>query len=106
MGNNNLTGKIEQTFPDDVRIYLSCSNNQLTSLDVSGCSALESLRCNNNKISSVIPEWFSQLSHFYHDVRYSYSRKTINGKWVIKYEDRGYGWWYPGEPGKGRHSPD
>ena len=165
---NNLTGYIKQTFPDDVRIYLYCennqltsldvsgcsaltylscgnnqltsldvsgcsalsnlycsnnqltsldvsgcsalsnlycSNNQLTSLDVSGCSALTSLRCENNKISSIIPEWFSQLV-FHYDVRYSYYKKYINGEWVIKYEDRGYGWWYPGEPGKGKHSPD
>ena len=170
LSDNNLTGKIDQTFPNNVKIslfcdanqltslnvsgctslsifecdnnqltsldvsgctsldYFDCGNNQLTSLDVSGCTSLYSLYCgnnqltsldvsactslkdldcSNNKITSVIPEWFSQLHNFYHDVRYSYYEGYINGKWVvIKHEDRGYGWWYPGEPEKGEHSPD
>ena len=85
---------------------LSCSHNQLTSLNVSGCTALRELSCENNKIKSIIPAWFSQLKHFSYDVRYRYSHEYIDGKYVKVYEDNGYGWWYPGEPGKGEHSPD
>ena len=51
--NNNLTGKIEQTFPDDVDVILSCADNQLTSLNVSGCTALTSLGCSNNQLVSL-----------------------------------------------------
>ena len=80
---------------------LRCSDNQLTSLNVSGCTALKSLQCDNNKISSVIPKWFSQLEWFIHDIRYSYYYE--NG--VKIYTDKGYGWWYPGEPQKGYHAP-
>ncbi len=85
---------------------LSCNNNRLTSLDVSGCTSLEGLDCENNQILSVIPGWFSQLKNFSYDVRYRYYEEYIDGKWVDMYEDRGIGWWYPGEPAKGKHSPD
>ena len=181
LSNNNLTGKIEQTFPDDLINldcernqltsldvsglgYLNCSNNQLTSLDVSGCKWLGYLDCSNNQltsldvssctslatlwcssnqltsldvsgctslmslycyvnqltsldisgctslgrlvchenqISSEIPDWFSQLTIFEYDQRYTYSSEYTNG-----YQDNGYGWWYPGEPEKGYHGRD
>ena len=77
---------------------LYCDNNQLTSLNVSGCTALKSLGCNDNNISSVIPDWFSQLDYFGYDIRFKYFTAT-------KYEDRGKGWWYPGEPARGYHKP-
>ena len=85
---------------------LDCDNNRLTSLNVSGCKALKYLCCTNNKISSVIPEWFSQLIWFTHDIRYYYFYIWNNDKRITKYEDRNIGWWYPGEPKKGEHSPN
>ena len=33
--------------------YLDCSHNQLTSLDVSGCTVLESLYCGENQLTSL-----------------------------------------------------
>jgi len=80
-----------------------CYNNQITSLNITGCTALKSLECYDNKISSVIPDWFSQLEYFYYDQRYFYHEEFIDGKWVVKIEDAGYGWWYPGEPERGYH---
>ena len=68
---NNLTGKIEQAFPEDLNIYLicyinqltsldvsgvmylQCHQNQLTSLDVSGCTALKYLYCHGNQLTSL-----------------------------------------------------
>lgn len=106
--------------------YLNCSNNQLTSLDVSGCTALVRLYCNNNlltslnfsdcpflyhlicqenKLSGEIGSWVSQFTpfgSFYHDARYEYWTDET-GK--INYKDNGIGWWYPGEPESGSHSP-
>ncbi|GHT75045.1 hypothetical protein AGMMS50262_09280 [Bacteroidia bacterium] len=78
---------------------LFCENNQLTSLNVSDCTSLTGLDCTNNKILSEIPVWFKQVTYFYYDVRYSYDWE--NG--VMKYTDKGVGWWYPGEPEKGYH---
>ena len=75
---------------------LQCYNNNLTSLDVSGCTALEWLDCRNNKISQVITEFYDNLNAFNYDRRYEY--------WGWSgYTDRGFGWWYPGEPEKGYH---
>ena len=87
---------------------LDCYGNQITSLNVEGCTSLSHLDCRNNKINSVIPDWFSQISEFYHDKKYRYWQNwsdLING-YVTHYEANTYGWWYPGEPGKGKHSPD
>jgi hypothetical protein len=82
--------------------YLYCYNNQLVSLDVSGCTSLKSLSCSKNKIVSIIPNWFSQFS-FSYDQRYRYKKVYENGQEFIKYEDNGVGWWYPGEPDRGYH---
>ncbi len=53
LGNNNLTGKIDQTFPDDVKLELNVYDNQLTSLNISDCTALEFLSCDNNQLTSL-----------------------------------------------------
>ena len=87
---------------------LSCSDNQLTSLDVSTCKSLNTLECHNNKITSEIPDWFSQLGTFIHDYRYTYWTEWNYEEDVLvyKYKDMGIGWWYPGEPEKGSHTPN
>ena len=46
-------------------------------MDVSGCTALTHLYCHNNKIRSVIPDWFSQLSTFNHDIRFRYWKESV-----------------------------
>lgn len=86
---------------------LTCFVCKLTSLDVSGCTSLAYLDCSNNKITSIIPTWFSQFN-FIHDVRYEYKKvwSDLFEDYVIQSTDNGYGWWYPGEPAKGEHSPD
>ena len=45
----------------------------------------------------MIPDWFSQITNFNYEKRYQYSKFTGT------YTDKGYGWWYPGEPEKGYH---
>lgn len=105
---------------------LQCMNVKLASLDVSDCTALETLNCGFNmslvelilptskkfytsfycwetRITKEIPNWFPDnlLPQTYFQ-RYSYT----GGKYgeEIKVIDNGYGWWYPGEPEKKRHS--
>jgi len=84
---------------------LYCSENQLTSLEMTDCYPVY-FNCENNKITSVIPETHYGL--FYsdnYDIRYEYYEVKIGDEWVTQYKDKGYGWWYEGEPGKGKHSP-
>lgn len=88
---------------------LYCENNQIVLFNISGCTSLKHLVCKNNKIKSEIPEWLYKVLHhsiaFSHDQRYEYSRVFENGKYVVKYKDKGVGWWYPGEPESKSHTP-
>ncbi|MBR1469095.1 MAG: leucine-rich repeat domain-containing protein [Prevotella sp.] len=45
--------------------YLYCYDNQLTSLDVSGCTALTSLRCEDNQLTSLNVSGCTVLANFY-----------------------------------------
>ena len=81
-------------------VRLDCHDNQLTSLDVSGCTALEYLDCRDNQLTQEITGIFAEIDSFLHDERYEYYRDADG---LIQYRDRGKGWWYPGEPGKGYH---
>ncbi len=85
--------------------WLNCFSNQLTSLDVSGCTELVSLDCANNQLTQVITGVFAELTYFSHDERYEYwdVDKYVDGVGYVRYEDKGVGWWYPGEPQKGYH---
>ena len=81
---------------------LLCSNNFLTAVDVSDCSALRIFVCENNKIISEIPLYLKGVILGL-DYRYDYYYE--NGE--TKYIDNNIGWWYPGEPGSGKHDwPD
>lgn len=78
---------------------LYCSKNRLTDINISSCKKLESLHCSENSILKQVPVDFKRLKDFYGDVRYHYG-------WpggVLTWEDRGIGWWYPGEPESGYH---
>lgn len=89
---------------------MNCDSNQLSSLNVSGCTALKRLCVISSKYMSVIPKWFSQLEVFSHCSRFEYWKETVyvDGEYVeiTRYKDNGYGWWYPGEPEKGYHGPN
>ena len=64
LSSNNLTGKIEQTFPDDLGISLDVSNNLLTSIKVSGSKSLVHLYCNNNPLTSLDASGCTALSSY------------------------------------------
>ena len=103
---------------------LSCDRNEsLGSLDVSTCTYLSVLDCRMCGLSSLglcpnvkyywllcsnnpylIKEFPSSLivTHiFEYDQRYIYHGWDENGNPI--FTDRGYGWYYPGEPEKGYH---
>ncbi len=75
---------------------LDCSYNRMQKIDITSMKPLR-IWCQGNRIGGEIPEHFDRMLEFEYDVRYEYH--TENGT----YTDRGYGWWYPGEPEKMRH---
>lgn len=106
---------------------INCSGTSISSLNVESCRNLQSLDCSNTPISSLnfescrnlhylssldcnkllkkVPSWFSKSITFRHDARYyDYEwKETELGTRYLYYKDRGYGWWYEGEPGRGYH---
>ncbi len=88
--------------PLDTHIFvrLDCSHNGLRKADITSMTYLLHLWCAGNYIGGEIPDWFTErLIDFEHDARYEYRLD------VGTYSDRGYGWWYPGEPEKMCHEP-
>lgn len=78
-----------------MRLYCG-SNENLKELNIDGLqSSLKYLKCRGTAITKEIPLWFDKLYKFKHDARYDYSGET--------WKDRGFGWWYPGEPESGKH---
>ncbi|MDE7438612.1 MAG: hypothetical protein K2M93_09030 [Muribaculaceae bacterium] len=84
----------------DLEIFerLDCSYNRLREADIASLPKLLRLWCQGNRIGGEIPEHFDRLLEFEYDARYEYRPQTGT------YTDRGYGWWYPGEPDKMSHS--
>lgn len=100
---------------------------QLTSLDVSSCSSLQVLDCAENislatlllpedglsnfsrmavqdtRITREIPNWLTFKSGQYEQRYTDYKITYVQGEKQVTYTDKGYGWWYPGEPDKGYH---
>lgn len=77
---------------------ISCFNNGLERLDIEENPRLGIFWCFGNRIGGEIPPWLDKVAQFEHDARYEY---PSDGSAAI---DRGYGWWYPGEPASGRHA--
>ena len=68
LSNNNLIGVIDQTFPNNIKLELRVSGNQLTSLNVSGCTALVKLECEYNHLTSLnVSSCTSLKSLFFND---------------------------------------
>lgn len=71
---------------------LDCSYNNLRSAEIASLPGLLRLWCQGNRIGGEIPSHFDRLLEFEYDHRYEYDEAAGT------YTDRGYGWWYPGEP--------
>lgn len=82
----------------DIFERLDCSYNRLREADIVSLPKLLRLWCQGNRIGGEIPEHFDRLLEFEYDARYEYRPQTGT------YTDRGYGWWYPGEPDKMSHT--
>ena len=107
--------------------YLKCYKNQLTSLNVTGCTALQELDCSNNLLTSlnvnectklfllycyynniceVRPAIFDKIPYLNlnYDIRYEYTWDSKQRKYVVE-KDHGKGYWYDHEPEGGCHAP-
>ena len=62
--NGELSGKGLLLGNKPVLDKLICSNNNLTEIDISGCTKLSLLQCNNNKITSLDLSSNKELSEF------------------------------------------
>ena len=94
----DLTGCINISY-----LFLN-ANGELKELKLNDCSSLEELYCVNTLILREITDFFSNLKEFHYSQRYLYHYlHDDNGELTLTYEDRGYGWWYPGEPERGYH---
>lgn len=94
----DLTGCINISY-----LFLN-ANGELKELKLNDCSSLEELYCVNTLILREIIDFFSNLKEFHYSQRYLYHYlHDDNGELTLTYEDRGYGWWYPGEPERGYH---
>ncbi len=94
---NNLESLDFTGIDTDCLSHLDCSYNRLREADIASLSLMR-LWCQGNRIGGEIPEHFDRLLEFEHDARYEYRPATGT------YTDRGYGWWYPGEPDKMEHA--
>ena len=76
---------------------------------------LKLIDAENSAVLHVIPDWFKisifkyDLDHYRYEQRYTYTYKYVQDQYgndvrvVDSVEDKGYGWWYPGEPESGEH---
>ena len=84
----------------------NCSDNSLTRLTLpEDARRLFQLRCTGNPLCMEIPKAFDRLRIFQHDARYEYRTEPdpTTGEIRTVATDTGRGWWYAGEPEKGRH---
>lgn len=109
---------------------IQVSHSKLVSLDLTGCNLLKEVNCSftpsletiilsessngqlqklnlyGTRTSGQIDSWMKFIK-FYHEKRYKYSEQLDeDGNWVNVFEDKGYGWWYPGEPDSHTHQPN
>ena len=68
ISNKGLDGSLKLERFDNLKI-LTCSNNYLTSLDLSDCSKLEEIRCNYNRLTSLNLRDCSQLKELFCNYR-------------------------------------
>ncbi len=77
---------------------IDITGNRLLSVDLKPFRHLFHLWCKGTRTGGEIPVEFDGFEDFEHDARYEYLEGSGG------YVDRGYGWWYPGEPGTRSHT--
>lgn len=91
--------------------YLDCQKSLLSELSVSRCLALTYLDVRETMMKEVYEDFYekNQISPTFYDRRYEYEYvlKEENYQWfVARAIDKGIGWWFKGEPGRGYHTEE
>lgn len=77
---------------------IDVTGNRLLAVDLTPFVHGFHIWCKDTRTGGEIPLFFDRLEDFEHEARYEYLPGSGS------YIDRGYGWWYPGEPEKGSHT--
>lgn len=89
--------------------YLNCQNSLLSDLSVSGCNNLLEFDVKNTMMKENVDEFLEKnnILPTSYDCRYGYEYVRLEDfkpQWYVsKAIDRGIGWWFTGEPGRGYH---
>lgn len=89
--------------------YLHCQNSLLSDLSVSGCNNLLEFDVKNTMMKENVDEFLEKnnILPTSYDCRYGYEYVRLEDfkpQWYVsKVIDRGIGWWFTGEPGRGYH---
>lgn len=89
--------------------YLNCQNSLLLDLSVSGCNNLLEFDVKNTMMKENVDEFLEKnnILPTSYDCRYGYEYVILEDfkpQWYVSRAiDRGIGWWFTGEPGRGYH---
>lgn len=89
--------------------YLNCQNSLLSDLSVSGCNNLLEFDVKNTMMKENVDEYLEKnnILPTSYDCRYGYEYVILEDfkpQWYVSRAiDRGIGWWFTGEPGRGYH---
>lgn len=89
--------------------YLNCQNSLLSDLSVSGCNNLLEFDVKNTMMKENVDEFLEKnnILPTSYDCRYGYEYVILEDfkpQWYVSRAiDRGIGWWFTGEPGRGYH---
>lgn len=88
--------------------YLNCSGSDFYDILFDSHLNFVEVHClDMRNLLKMIPDFLNPdaMVCFKYDVRYSYRKvhNQMTHEDEIEVTDRGYGWWYPGEPESGRH---
>lgn len=92
--------------------YLNCQNSLLSDLSVSGCNNLLEFDVKNTMMKENVDEFLEKnnILPTSYDCRYGYEYVRLEDfkpQWYVsKAIDRGIGWWFTGEPGRGYHTEE
>lgn len=89
--------------------YLNCQNSLLSDLSVSGCNNLLEFDVKNTMMKENVDEFLEKnnILPTSYDCRYGYEYVILEDfkpQWYVSRAiDRGIGWWFTSEPGRGYH---
>lgn len=92
--------------------YLNCQNSLLSDLSVSGCNNLLEFDVKNTMMKENVDEFLEKnnILPTSYDCRYGYEYVRLEDfkpQWYVsKAIDRGIGWWFTGETGRGYHTEE